>query len=143
MSVKATVQNQARIPDYSSHPCYQHILEHRVSDISDVHPSLLTGEPGIVMSQAVLNQQGQIRAILFAELDLQPLENIRSKVRFGIKGHSAMVDSKGQVLAHPNPEWVKEIRDISDWPIVQKMINGETGVIEFYSSFMKADMVTG
>lgn len=143
LSVKETVQNQARIPDYSSHPCYQHILENKVSDISDVHPSLLTGEPGIVMSQAVLDQQGQIRAILFAELDLQPLENIRSKVRFGIKGHSAMVDSKGQVLAHPNPEWVKEIRDISDWPIVQKMINGETGVIEFYSSFMKADMVAG
>ena len=143
LSVKETVQDRARIPDYSSHPCYQHILEHRVSDISDVHPSLLTGEPGIVMSQAVLDQQGQIRAILFAELDLLPLENIRSKVRFGIKGHSAMVDSKGRVLAHPNPEWVKEIRDISDWPIVQKMINGETGVIEFYSSFMKADMVAG
>ena len=143
LSVKEAALEKARVPDYSEHPCFKHILGNKASDISDVHSSLLTGEPGIVMSQAILDNQGQIRAILFAELDLKPIEVIRSKVRFGIKGHSAIVDSTGHVLAHPNPEWVKEIRDISDWAIVQKMIKGETGVMEFYSSFMKADMVAG
>ena len=143
ISVHDDIQQQAKIPDYSKHPLFSHLLENQVSDISDVHPSFITGEPGIVMSQAVMDEHGKTRAILFAELDLQPLETIRSKVRFGIKGHSAIVDSKGHVLAHPNPDWVNEIRDISDWKIVQKMIHGETGVTEFYSSFMKADMVAG
>lgn len=143
ISVHENIQQQAKTPDYSNHPLFARVIENQASDISDVHPSFITGEPGIVMSQAVLDKDGEIRAILFAELDLHPLETIRSKVRFGIKGHSAMVDSKGHVLAHPNPDWVKEIRDISDWPIVQKMMRGETGVTEFYSSFMKADMVAG
>ncbi len=135
--------NSSHIPDYSKHPCFERVMENRASDISSVHPSLITGEPAIVMSHAIINSSGQISGVLFAELDLKPVEMIRSNIRFGIKGHAAIVDSQGQVLAHPNPEWVSEIRDISDWPIVQKMINGETGVMEFYSSFMKASMVAG
>ncbi|MEA1889494.1 MAG: diguanylate cyclase [Pseudomonadota bacterium] len=144
LSVSDGIQHYNRAPDYSQHPCFGHILrDKKSSDISNVHRSFITGEPVIVISQAVNDSRGQLIAILFAELDIHPLEIIRSKVAFGIKGHGAIVDSKGRVLAHPNPEWVKEIRDISDWPIVQKMIKGETGVMEFYSSFMKAEMVAG
>jgi len=144
LSVNDSIQDYNPAPDYSQHPCFGHILlDKKTSDVSKVHRSFITGEPVIVMSQAVQDSSGQLKAVLFAELDIHPLHVIRSKVAFGIKGHSAIVDSKGQVLAHPNPEWVKEIRDISDWPIVQKMIRGETGVMEFYSSFMKADMVAG
>jgi diguanylate cyclase (GGDEF)-like protein len=143
LSVHDDISSEYTYPDYSKHPCFMRLFENKSDDISDVHPSNLTGKPTIVMSQAVIDESGTLRGALIAELDLHPLELIRSKVRFGIKGHSAMVDSKGHVLAHPNPEWVKEIRDISDWPIVQKMINGETGVMEFYSGFMKADMVAG
>jgi diguanylate cyclase (GGDEF)-like protein len=143
LSVSDEIMSDAQIPDYRSHPCFTKILKNQLSDISDVHASQMTGKPVIMMSQAVLDSAGGIRGILMAELDIRPLEDIRSKVRFGIKGHSAFVDSRGQVLAHPNPEWMREIRDISDWPIVQKMTRGETGVMEFYSSFMKADMVAG
>jgi diguanylate cyclase (GGDEF)-like protein len=143
LSVADNIQNSSHRPDYSTHPCFERVLENRASDISSVHASLITGEPAIVMSQAIINSSGQISGVLFAELDLKPVEIIRSNIQFGIKGHAAIVDSEGQVIAHPNPEWVKEIRDISDWPIVQKMIKGETGVMEFYSSFMKASMVAG
>jgi len=143
LSVKDEILDKAQIPDYRLHPCFKAIMNNQVSDISDVHASYITGEPVIVLSQVVLNNNGSIRGILFAELDLEPLKLIQSKVRFGIKGHSAIVDSNGRVIAHPNPEWVREIRDISHWPIVQKMINGDTGVMEFYSSFMKADMLAG
>jgi diguanylate cyclase (GGDEF)-like protein len=142
-SVKDELLEKAQIPDYSQHPCFKSVVNRQISDISDVHASYITGEPVIVLSQVVLNNNGSIRGILFAELDLEPLKLIQSKVRFGIKGHSAIVDSNGRVIAHPNPEWVSGTRDISHWPIVQKMINGETGVMEFYSSFMKADMLAG
>ena len=143
LSVKDKILENAQIPDYSLHPCFKAVMNNRISDISDVHASYITGEPVIVLSQVVLNNNGTIRGILFAELDLEPIRLIQSKIRFGIKGHSAIVDSNGRVIAHPNPEWVREIRDISHWPIVQKMINGDAGVMEFYSSFMKADMLAG
>ncbi len=144
LSVSDDIKNYNPYPDYSQHPCFGHILrDKRASDVSNVHRSYITGEPVIVVSQAIKDDTGRLKAMLFAELDLQPIETIRSKVAFGIKGHSAIVDGKGRVLAHPNPEWVKEMRDISAWPIVQRMIKGETGVMEFYSSFMKADMVAG
>ncbi|MFW2438687.1 MAG: diguanylate cyclase [Arenicellales bacterium] len=144
LSVKDSIQDYNPAPDYSQHACFMHILmDKKTTDMSNMHRSFITGKPVIVMSQAVQDASGQLKAVLFAELDIHPLEVIRSKVAFGIKGHSAFVDSRGQVVAHPNPEWVKEMRDISDWPIVQKMIRGKTGVMTFYSSFMKADMVAG
>ena len=77
ISVHDDIQQQAKIPDYSKHPLFSHLLENQVSDISDVHPSFITGEPGIVMSQAVMDEHGKTRAILFAELDLQPLDDRR------------------------------------------------------------------
>lgn len=143
LSVKDEILNKAKIPDYSLHPSFKSVLDNKISDISDVHASYITGDPVITLSQVVLDNGGKIRAILFAELDLEPIKLIQSKVRFGKEGHSAIVDSKGRVIAHPNPEWVREIRDISHWTIVQKMIEGQTGVMEFYSSFMKADMLAG
>jgi len=71
------------------------------------------------------------------------IEQLRRNIHFGEKGHSAIVDKTGRVIAHPNPEWMKEMRDLSKLNIVQKMMAGETGVTEFYSPFVKQQMVAG
>ena len=47
------------------------------------------------------------------------------------------------MIAHPNPEWMKEIKDLSDLSIVKLMMEGKTGVTEFYSPFVKEQMVAG
>ncbi|MEQ9488657.1 MAG: sensor histidine kinase [Alphaproteobacteria bacterium] len=64
-------------------------------------------------------------------------------VSFGEKGHAAIVDQTGQVIAHPRPDWQAEIRDISKIEPVRRMLAGETGTTQFYSPALEADMVTG
>jgi HAMP domain-containing protein len=64
-------------------------------------------------------------------------------VAFGEKGHAAIVDQAGRVIAHPRQSWTDSIKDLSNISVVQKMMNGESGVTRFYSPAAKADMVAG
>lgn len=68
---------------------------------------------------------------------------VQRAIAFGDKGHSAIVDQHGRVLAHPNEDWRMEMKNISALLPVQKMMAGETGVAQFYSPAVKADMIAG
>ena len=64
-------------------------------------------------------------------------------IAFGELGHAAIVDHTGQVLAHPNPSWERERKDIARVKPVQRMMARETGTTTFFSPAMLADMVVG
>ncbi len=87
---------------------------------------------------------GKPTQLLLGELKIAVIEAMRAGIHFGQHGHSAIVDQLGRVIAHPNPDWMNDyIKDLSKLSIVQAMMNGETGVTEFYSPFKKQDMVAG
>lgn len=69
--------------------------------------------------------------------------SVAKAVAFGEKGHAAIVDHEGNVMAHPLPEWVASRKNIAKVSAVQRMMNGETGIERFYSPAMKGDMIAG
>ena len=111
--------------------------------LSDIKPSPISGEPTLILSTPVRDGRGKMTGVVLGELRVELIEKLRRNIRFGEKGHSAIVDRRGRVIAHPNPEWMAEMRDLSAWPVVQAMMAGQTGVTEFYSPFIKSDMVAG
>lgn len=68
---------------------------------------------------------------------------VQKKISFGRRGHVAIVDRTGRAIAHPIPDWVKTMKDMSFLPPVKEMMQGKTGVSQFYTPAMKADMVAG
>lgn len=68
---------------------------------------------------------------------------VQQRIAFGQRGHSAIVDQFGHVIAHPNKTWQKQAKDISRVSAVARMMNGETGVTTFYSPAMDAEMIAG
>ncbi|RKF15571.1 diguanylate cyclase [Alginatibacterium sediminis] len=78
-----------------------------------------------------------------AAISLAYIYSMQRSIAFGEKGHAAIVDQRGRVLAHPNKQWQREAKDISSISIVQKQIAGQTGVEQFYSPAMKSDMIAG
>lgn len=64
-------------------------------------------------------------------------------IAFGKKGHAAIVDSTGNVLAHPLPSWVAARKNIAKVSAVARMMAGETGIETFYSPALKGDMIAG
>jgi len=142
LSVSQSIQNGQQ-PDYGRHRCFLNVLKSGKKEVSATHKSMITGQPTIMMGQPVFNLKNEMTAVLLAEIDLKPLEAMRAKIKFGEQGHSVFIDQKGQALAHPNPVWTTEIKDLSDLPIVKNMMAGKTGVMEFYSPFMKETMIAG
>jgi diguanylate cyclase (GGDEF)-like protein len=128
---------------FASNHCFRQSLADGGQELSGVQLSPLTGRPTLILSQAVAGADGRPAMVLLAELRIDLIEKLRRNIRFGKRGHSAIVDQYGHVIAHPNPQWMLHMRDLSKWPIVKDMMAGKTGVTEFYSPFVKQEMVAG
>jgi len=128
---------------FTSEKCFLFVKQTETRYISGIKPSPYTIKPSIIMGEPVVGKNGQLQGVLLAEIRISVIEKLRQGIQFGNKGHSAIVDQNGRVIAHPNKDWMEEMKNLSDWPIVQKMKVGKKGVTEFYSTFMKEDMVAG
>jgi len=96
------------------------------------------GKPAIYMVKKMADGNtaiGEVAPDYFIEL--------QQAVAFGLKGHAAIVDQTGHVIAHPRASWVESIKDLSAVSVVQQMMNGESGVTRFYSPAVEANMVAG
>lgn len=71
------------------------------------------------------------------------LVRLQQAIAFGRKGHAAIVDHEGNVLAHPNPDWQREMRNLAKVEPVRRMMGGEAGVTTFFSPAIQKDMVSG
>ncbi|WP_144211997.1 sensor domain-containing diguanylate cyclase [Shewanella donghaensis] len=98
---------------------------------------------GVVEPTLYMIRQTTDNRIWLATMHATYIEQLQSALVFGEKGHAAIVDKLGNVLAHPNKQWQAEAKNISKISIVQQMMAGETGVSQFYSPAVKADMIAG
>jgi signal transduction histidine kinase/CheY-like chemotaxis protein len=76
-------------------------------------------------------------------LSTEYLVSLQQAIAFGDHGHAVITDAKGQVIAHPLKDWVAASRDISGVPVVAAMMQGQTGVGQFYSPAFNGNMIAG
>ncbi|MEN0040046.1 MAG: diguanylate cyclase, partial [Pseudomonadota bacterium] len=81
--------------------------------------------------------------LVIAHLGTGYFQELGKQIAFGVKGHAAIVDQAGNVLAHPLPSWEAALKNISKVSAVKRMMNGETGIQQFYSPALKGDMIAG
>ncbi len=81
--------------------------------------------------------------IAIGSLTTDYIREIQRQIGFGERGHSMVVDANGVVVAHPNATWEETSKDASRLSVVGAMMRGETGVSEFYSPPVQANMIAG
>ncbi|MFT5489418.1 MAG: PAS domain S-box-containing protein, partial [Alphaproteobacteria bacterium] len=96
------------------------------------------GRPTIYLAKVLPNGD-----IAIGVLSTDFIRNLQQSIAFGEGGHAAIVDETGRVLAHPKSAWVDTLKDLSAVDPVARMLRGETGVSQFYSPAVKADMIAG
>ncbi|MDH3658430.1 MAG: EAL domain-containing protein [Alphaproteobacteria bacterium] len=97
--------------------------------------------PGGVPVMYVIRRVGPLVAI--GALNTDYFVRLGKAISFGVRGHAAIVDHKGNVLAHPLDDWIAARRNIAKVSSVARMLNGETGIETFYSPALKGDMIAG
>ncbi len=113
------------------------LLRSSAAGDTGVVPDPVTGRPTVYFSRPTA------AGVLLGALDLRPLEAIRERIHFGRHGHCAITDRYGTLVAHPNPQWVAHMKNVSSWPIVHSGMEGHTGVMTFYSPFTRERMIAG
>ena len=98
----------------------------------------LNDRPIFFLSHIVDSQR-----LAIGTLETDYLVSLQKSIAFGERGHSMVVDAVGRVIAHPDPQWERISKDASKLSVVQKMMQGKTGVSTFYSPPMQADMIAG
>ena len=81
--------------------------------------------------------------LTLARIDTGYFVELGKQISFGQKGHAAIVDHQGNVLAHPLPDWIAARKNIARVSAVSRMMKGETGIQQFYSPALKGDMIAG
>jgi len=134
-----------KISRFDSHEFITNAIASGKSQLSPIVKNPFTAKPALYIAQPLGSKANpKHQFILLGELCIEPIEKLRKGIKFGEGGHSAIVDSNGRIIAHPNPNWMnKDIVDLSHLGVIQKMMAGETGVTEFFSPFKKYDMVAG
>ena len=89
----------------------------------------------------LIQRRGDLIAV--GAMNTNYLRELGNAVAFGRRGHAAIVDRHGRVIAHPLDGWVKDRKDLSEIEPVQRMMNGETGISKFYSPALEDNMIAG
>jgi signal transduction histidine kinase len=80
--------------------------------------------------------------IAYGAVGTNYLIELQRKIAFGARGHAAVLDRSGKVIAHPFQHWIDSQFDLSKIPPAVAIRAGQSGVMQFYSPAYKADMIT-
>jgi putative methionine-R-sulfoxide reductase with GAF domain len=93
--------------------------------------SRTSGEPAVCLSTPIREEQTQIKGVAGVCTDLTVLAHQVGATHLGQTGFAFLVDEQGQVLAHPDPSFSAELKDLSTYPPVQFMLAGQSGSLSF------------
>jgi len=114
-----------------------------IRDVSPVFKSTISNHPVVLVKTYVYDKHDNKRGILFVEVGLSYINDACAKIGYGSKEYCSIVDSLGKVVAHPNKAWVEESFNLSKLPIVQKIKRGESGTMDFDSTYLDERAVAG
>jgi methyl-accepting chemotaxis protein len=116
---------------------YVQAKEKRQVVIGDAVRSKVGNVPIVVICMPVVDERGAFAGLVGMSLELDYLIATIAKQKVGEKGYPFVIDRKGVMVAHPDPERVLKLnfsQVAGAEHIAQKMIAGGTGVESYVSS---------
>ena len=99
-----------RVPNLSQRDYYREIVKNgKDFFIGDPVLSARTNEPIVVIAQAVKDYNNKTVGLLAGVVKLDTISEIIKTLTVGKEGYAWLLDQKGTVIAHPNPEYVMKL----------------------------------
>lgn len=109
--------------------------------VSEVYISSSLQKPVTAISHPVTDDNGNVTAIWMGAVTMDRLGELCKGLSFGKTGQVYLVDQKGVLSAHQNLDLVKEIKDVTDIPMVQKAMQGQTGNGLFFDPLTQRNVI--
>lgn len=118
--------------DVSGESYFMTVKDSKSPHFSAPFISLTTGNTALVVAMPILHEN-EFQGILAGEISLVFLQQVvMEHANFGEEITSFIVDQQGTLLAHPNPKWVQERRNLGNLPLVHTGLSGQEAVSLFY-----------
>ncbi|MCB0165856.1 MAG: GAF domain-containing protein [Anaerolineae bacterium] len=86
-----------------------------------------SNEPAICVGTPIRDEQTHTVGVASACTDLDILTKQVGVTRLGNTGFAFLLNESDQVLAHPNGEYARELKNLNDHPVVKQARSGQTG----------------
>ncbi|MEE9326560.1 MAG: diguanylate cyclase [Cocleimonas sp.] len=138
------IKTSGDIVEFEYHPEERKYRKYDTKNsISSVIRSTVSNKPIVLIKHHIIDFDSNKKGTVFIELGLKPIQDICSKIKLGEKGHCTIVDQLGQVVAHPNKEYVKDIISLSSTGILNQLKNNNSGLFNFNSPYFGEEEVSG
>lgn len=133
---KATNANDKIVGNIKDREYFDEVMKSGKPVISDPVISKSTGNPIIVIAGPIKDDNGNIIGVVGGTVNLDKITEIIGQEKLGKLGYAYMIDNKGIVMAHPNPDFIlkedftkSESKSLVE--VTNKMLNSDSG-IEYY-----------
>lgn len=116
--------------DYSDRLWYQGAIA-GLPVSAQVLISRTTGQPALNLATAIRDSSGKIVGVGSIVSELSDISQEVLVSRVGTTGYSYVISSDNLVLAHPDPTYAADLRDLSGYPPVIELRKGKTGPVIF------------
>ncbi|MGD8192641.1 methyl-accepting chemotaxis protein [Brevibacillus ginsengisoli] len=107
---------------------YKGAIESKGAYISDVFRFSQTEFPKIAISIPVYTEDEQIKGVVVSFVSVSKLSEFIKSIHIGETGYVFVVDQKGNLIAHPNQQYVLSNPSLKDLNIVRDVIAGHSGI---------------
>lgn len=118
---------------YLDRDYYHRVMTTGTTAISGVIIAKSTQRLGIVIAEPITDYDQTVRGVLIINIELQKLINHVGEIKIGNTGYAYIVNSKGEIIIHPDRGLIENGTDESHLTPIMAAINGETGWVEYES----------
>jgi signal transduction histidine kinase/CheY-like chemotaxis protein len=122
--------DDANLTDYSQRDWFRRIR----NGGSIAFQSLIgrtSNKPALVVSMPIRNADNILVGVIMFATDIKQLSQQVRSTRVGKTGFAYLVDPDDRVVAHPDPEFAENLRNVGQYPPVKRARYGLTGEMKF------------
>jgi methyl-accepting chemotaxis protein len=87
-----------------------------------------SGKPALVLSTPIKNAQQGLSGVLAIAMTINEISQSVTNTKIGRTGFTFLLDEAGQVIAHPDPDFAKERKDLSRHPAFKAAKQGQSSI---------------
>ena len=135
------IQKQNAKPNFSDTTSFKQATSSNGFAWGDAIISSRDGSTIVTFATVVKNDAGKPLGVLGGAMDLSALAKTTSALQVGQSGQVMLFDRQGLPLVYPDTQRIKDMKPLTDQPLVAQALNGHPGSLAYHNPLTNADEI--